>query len=128
MYKDDPWGHIGQLHDAMFRGVRCVVDTGMHAMKWTREQAVKYYVDAIGDPEAGAVTEIERYCVWPGQACSYLLGKIKILEMRDKAKQALGDKFDIRKFHDAILTCGAVPLSELDTIVDAYIAANKTAT
>ena len=125
LYDNDPMGHIGQLHDAMFRGVRCVVDTGMHAMKWSREQAIKYYVDTIGDPEKATVTEIERYCVWPGQACSYMLGKIKILELRDKAKQELGSRFDIRKFHDAILTCGAVPLTVLNDVVDSYIAANK---
>jgi uncharacterized protein (DUF885 family) len=111
----------------MFRGVRCVVDTGMHAMKWTREDAIKYYMDAIGDPLKATTTEVERYCVWPGQACSYMLGKVKILALRDKAKAALGAKFDLRTFHDAILTCGAVPLTVLDPIVDAYIAANKTA-
>ena len=103
LYDNDPLGHIGQLHDAMFRGVRLVVDSGMHAMKWSREQAVKYYTDTLGDPEVSAITEIERYCVWPGQACSYMLGKLAFLTERDKAKAALGTKFDIRKFHDAML-------------------------
>jgi uncharacterized protein (DUF885 family) len=125
MYDNDPMGHIGQLHDAMFRGVRLVVDTGMHAMKWSREKAIKYYVDTLGDQEASATTEIERYCVWPGQACSYLLGKLKILELRKKAKTALGARFDIKKFHDAILLNGAVPLSVLETEVDGYIQAAK---
>jgi uncharacterized protein (DUF885 family) len=125
LYDHDPFGKIGYLHDALFRGVRLVVDTGMHAMKWSREQAVKYYVDAIGDPEKAAITEIERYCVWPGQACSYMLGKITILRLREKAKAQLGARFDIKKFHDAVLTCGAVPLTVLDTVVDNYIAANK---
>ncbi|HEY2069952.1 MAG TPA: DUF885 family protein [Rhizomicrobium sp.] len=125
MYADDPWGRIGYMHDAMFRGVRLVVDTGMHAMKWSREEAIKYYVDMLGDPDAAAITEIERYCVEPGQACSYMLGKLTILRLRDKAKAALGAKFDIRKFHAAILVCGAVPLTVLETVVDAYIAANK---
>lgn len=125
LYDHDPMGRIGFLHDAMFRGVRLVVDTGMHAMRWSREEAIKYYMDAIGDSKEGTTTEIERYCVWPGQACSYMLGKITILRLRDKAKAQLGARFDIRKFHDAILTCGGVPLAVLDPIVDAYIAANK---
>ena len=121
VYADDPWGRIGYMHDAMFRGVRLVVDSGMHAMKWSREQAVKYYVDALGDQEASAITEVERYCVWPGQACAYMLGKLTILRLREKAKVALGAKFDIRQFHDAILLSGAVPLTVLETVVDNYI-------
>jgi len=125
MYDNDPWGHIGQLHDAMFRGVRLVVDTGIHAMKWSREKAIRYYVDMLGDQEASATTEIERYCVWPGQACSYMLGKIEILELRDKARAALGSRFDIRKFHDAILLNGAVPLTVLETEVEGYIQAAR---
>jgi uncharacterized protein (DUF885 family) len=125
MYENDPWGKIGQLHDSMFRGVRLVVDSGMHAMKWSREQAVKYYVDTLGDQEASAVTEIERYCVWPGQACSYMVGKLTILRLRDKAKAALGAKFDIHKFHDTVLLSGALPLAVLETVIDNYIAAAK---
>jgi uncharacterized protein (DUF885 family) len=125
LYADDPWGRIGYMHDAMFRGVRLVVDSGMHAMKWSREQAVKYYVDTLGDQEASAVTEVERYCVWPGQACAYMIGKLTILRLREKAKTALGAKFDIRDFHDAILLCGAVPLTVLETVVDGYIAAKQ---
>jgi uncharacterized protein (DUF885 family) len=121
MYADDPWGRIGYMHDAMFRGVRLVVDSGMHAMKWSREQAVKYFVDTLGDQEASAITEVERYCVWPGQACAYMLGKLTILRLREKAKAALEAKFDIREFHDAVLLCGAVPLTVLETVVDRYI-------
>jgi uncharacterized protein (DUF885 family) len=127
MYAGDPWGKIGQLHDSMFRGVRLVVDSGMHAMKWSREQAVKYYVDTLGDQEASAVTEIERYCVWPGQACSYMVGKLTILRLRDKAKTALGPKFDLHKFHDAVLLSGAMPLDVLEKVVDDYIATAKVA-
>jgi len=127
MYEGDPWGQIGQLHDAMFRGVRLVVDSGMHAKKWSREQAVKYYVDTLGDQEASAVTEIERYCVWPGQACSYMVGKLTILRLRDKAKAALGAKFDIHKFHDTVLLSGALPLDVLNKVIDDYIAAAKSA-
>jgi uncharacterized protein (DUF885 family) len=122
MYANDPWGKIGQLHDSMFRGVRLVVDSGMHAMKWSREQAVKYYVDTLGDQEASAVTEIERYCVWPGQACSYMVGKLTILRLRDRAKAALGPKFDLHKFHDIVLLSGAMPLDVLEKVVDSYIA------
>ncbi len=122
MYDNDPWGLIGQLHDSMFRGVRLVVDSGMHAKKWSREQAVKYYVDTLGDQEASAVTEIERYCVWPGQACGYMVGKLTILRLRDKAKAALGAKFDIHKFHDTVLLSGSMPLAVLEKAVDAYIA------
>jgi uncharacterized protein (DUF885 family) len=121
-YAGDPLGQIGQLHDAMFRGVRLVVDSGMHALKWSREQAVKYFADTLGDPETSAITEVERYCVWPGQACSYMLGKLAILEARERAQKALGAKFDIRKFHDAILLNGAMPLKLIESVVDKYIA------
>jgi uncharacterized protein (DUF885 family) len=127
MYANDPWGKIGQLHDSMFRGVRLVVDSGMHAMKWSREQAVKYFVDTLGDQEASAITEVERYCVWPGQACSYMVGKLTILRLRDKAKTALGPKFDLHKFHDAVLLSGAMPLDVLEKVVDDYIATAKVA-
>jgi len=125
MYADDPWGRIGYMHDAMFRGVRLVVDTGLNAMKWTREQTIKYYVDTLGDQDASAITEVERYCITPGQACGYMLGKLTFLRLRDKAKAALGAKFDIRDFHAAVLVCGAVPLTVLETVVDRYIAAAR---
>ncbi|MDQ0462415.1 uncharacterized protein (DUF885 family) [Caulobacter ginsengisoli] len=125
MYEKDTLGHIGQVHDALFRAVRLVVDSGMHSKHWSREQAIKFYVDAIGDQEAGAITEIERYCAWPGQACSYMVGKLDWLKVRAKAKKALGKKFDIRKFHDAGLLSGAMPLTVLEAAIDNYIAANK---
>ncbi|MET3528501.1 DUF885 domain-containing protein [Phenylobacterium koreense] len=125
MYDNDLLGHIGMLHDAMFRAVRLVVDSGMHAKRWSREDAVKYYVDNIGDAETVAITEVERYCVWPGQACSYMVGKITWLEGRERAKKALGRKFDIRKFHDAGLLSGGTPLTVLDAVVDNYIASAR---
>jgi uncharacterized protein (DUF885 family) len=125
MYADDPMGQIGQLKDAMFRGVRLVVDSGMHGLKWSREKALAYFTDTLGDPEATAVTEVERYCVWPGQACSYMLGKLEFLKQRERAQKALGTKFDIRKFHDAMLLPGAVPLSLMPQLVDRYIAGAK---
>lgn len=125
MYEDDVEGQIGMIHDAMFRAVRLVVDSGMHDMKWSREQAVKYYVDTIGDQEASAITEIERYVVWPGQACSYMVGKIEWLRLRAKARKALGRRFDIRKFHDVGLLSGGVPLTVLERVIDGYIAGAK---
>ena len=125
MYEDDVEGQIGMIHDAMFRAVRLVVDSGMHDRKWSREQAVKYYVDTIGDQEASAITEIERYVVWPGQACSYMVGKIEWLRLRAKARKALGRKFDLRKFHDVGLLSGGVPLTVLETVIDGYIAGAK---
>ena len=125
LYDKDPWGHIGQLHDAQLRAVRLVIDTGLHAMHWSREQAIKYYADTLGDPVPRPTTEVERYCVWPGQACGYMIGKLTFLRLRDKAKAALGARFDIRKFHDAVLLSGALPLAVLEKIVDDFIARNK---
>jgi uncharacterized protein (DUF885 family) len=125
LYENDPWGHIGQLHDAMLRGVRLVIDTGLHQMRWTREQAIKYYADTLGDPDSGAISEVERYCVWPGQACGYMVGKRFILAQRDHAKAALGPRFDLKAFHDAVLKPGALPLDELRTVIDSYIATAK---
>ena len=125
MYEGDPEGQIGMIHDAMFRAVRLVVDSGMHHKRWSREQAVKYFVDNIGDQESSAITEVERYVVWPGQACSYMVGKIEFLRLRDKARKALGRRFDIRKFHDACLLSGGVPLTVLERVVDGYIAGAK---
>jgi len=127
MYDDDPFGRIGYLHDALFRGVRLVVDTGLHDQRWSREQTVKYYVDTLGDQEASAVTEVERYCVEVGQACSYMVGKLTWLRLRAQARAALGARFDIRKFHDAALLQGAMPLKVLETVTDGYIAGAKAA-
>ena len=121
MYDDDPFGHIGQLHDAILRAVRMVLDSGMHAKRWSREQAVKYYADSLGDPESGAITEVERYCVWPGQASAYMIGKLTILAARAKAKKTLGGAFDIRRFHDLVLLSGVMPLDVLTRRVDDWI-------
>ncbi|WP_174241401.1 DUF885 family protein [Caulobacter sp. S45] len=121
MYADDPLGHVGQLHDAMFRAVRLVVDTGLHSQGWSREKAIRYAVDALGDQDATLTTEVERYCVWPGQACSYMLGKLEWLRLRQKAKDAMGDRFDIHTFHDAGLLSGAMPLAVLDRRIETYI-------
>jgi uncharacterized protein (DUF885 family) len=115
-YDNDTVGHIGQLHDSMLRAVRLVVDTGLHSKKWTREQAVHYFADTLGSPETSSITEVERYCVWPGQACTYMLGKLTFLAQRARAQKMLGAKYDIRKFHDAMLLPGAVPLELLEHI------------
>jgi len=126
MYAGDPFGRIGFLHDAMFRAVRLVVDSGMHAMKWSREVCVKFMVDTLGDQESASITEIERYAVNPGQACGYMLGKLTFLAARKKARDALGAKFDLKSFHDAMLVGGAVPLAMLDGITDRYIDVRKS--
>lgn len=115
-YDHDPAGHIGQLHDSMLRAVRLVVDTGLHSKRWTREQAVQYFADTLGDPETASVTEVERYCVWPGQACTYMLGKLTFLSQRARAQAQLGTKYDVHKFHDAMLLPGAVPLDLLERV------------
>jgi uncharacterized protein (DUF885 family) len=114
MYEGDPWGQLGYLQSLMFRAARLVADSGLHHKRWSREQTVKYMVDALGDSESTLTTEVERYCVWPGQACSYKLGHIVWERSRDAAKAALGSKFDIRGFHDTALAAGAVPLDVLE--------------
>ncbi|WP_366928817.1 DUF885 family protein [Phenylobacterium sp.] len=121
LYEHDPLGHVGQLHESLFRCVRLVVDTGLHSQGWSREQAIRYMVDALGDTEAAMASEVEKYCVWPGQASSYMLGKLDWLRLRQKAKDALGPRFDIRRFHDAGLLWGAMPLGVLDRRIEAYI-------
>jgi len=124
-YDDDPLGRIGYLHDALLRAARLVLDSGLHGRRWSRERAIAYYVDTLGDPEAVATTEVERYCVAPGQACGYMLGKMAWLRERDRAKAALGDRFDLRKFHDVGLASGALPLALLPRVIDRYIAGAK---
>ena len=121
LYENDPYGNLGRLQYEMWRACRMVLDVGIHAKKWTREEAVKYMVDHTGLSESEVITEVERYIVMPGQACSYKIGMIKILELREKAKQALGNKFDLREFHRVILENGAVPLDVLAESVENYI-------
>jgi uncharacterized protein (DUF885 family) len=121
-----PGDDLGRLTDEMLRAVRLVVDTGIHAKKWTREQAIQYMAKELGSEEEAAVTEIERYFVDPGQALAYKVGMMKILQLREKARTALGAKFDPRAFHDVVLTNGSVPLTVLEGLVDDYIAATKT--
>jgi uncharacterized protein (DUF885 family) len=120
-YRDDPYGDLGRLQDEMLRAVRLVVDTGIHAKRWTREQAIRYMVEKTGMSEPSVVSEVERYIVAPGQACAYTVGMLRILELRERAKQALGERFDLRAFHDVVLKNGAVPLEILDQLVDEWI-------
>lgn len=125
MYEDDPFGDLGRLQSELFRAVRLVVDTGMHAKGWSREQAIDYMVSTGASERADAVSEIERYAAWPGQALGYKMGMLKILELRAKAKAELGPDFDIREFHDAVLLDGGLPLPVMETRVEAWIAAKK---
>ena len=106
----------------MWRAVRLVVDTGIHYKKWPRQQAIDYMKANTGMAQTDVVSEIERYIVMPGQATSYKVGMMKILALREKAKIALGDKFDLRDFHDVVLKNGAVPLDILARFIDRYIA------
>jgi len=122
MYKDDPLGDLGRLQAEIFRAARLVVDTGIHAKGWTREQAIQYMVENTGMSDTEVTTEIERYMALPGQACAYKVGELKILELRARAKAAFGDKFSIKDFHAVILENGALPLTVLDKVVDEWIA------
>ena len=116
MYDTDAPGYVGYLQSAMFRAIRLVVDTGMHAKRWSREQAIQYFVATNGEKESAATTEIERYCVWPGQALSYMTGKLQWMRLREMSKAKLGPAFDIKKYHDTGLTCAAVPLTVLEQV------------
>jgi uncharacterized protein (DUF885 family) len=125
-FQDDPFDNIGRLQAELFRAVRLVVDTGIHHKRWTRQEAIDYMVANTGMAQSDVVSEIERYIVMPGQATSYKVGMMKILELREKVKSSLGDKFDLRDFHDVILKNGAVPLDILTRLVDQYIADKNT--
>ncbi len=111
-YETDLEGRLGQLDAALFRARRLVVDTGLHAKRWTRQQAIDYGIDA---------SEVERYVMFPGQACAYMLGQLKIVELREKARQAMGSRFSLKGFHTAVLNTGSVPLPVLERQIDAFI-------
>ncbi|MEM6818763.1 MAG: DUF885 domain-containing protein [Pseudomonadota bacterium] len=118
----DPYQDFGRLAMEIWRAARLVVDTGIHAKQWTREEAIQYLIDNTPNPEGDAIKAIERYILWPSQATAYKVGMLKIQELRARAETELGDRFDIREFHDVILRNGPVPLDVLETFVDRYIA------
>jgi uncharacterized protein (DUF885 family) len=124
-YYKDPYSDFGRLAMELWRACRLVVDTGIHSKQWTREQAIEFYRSNTPNPEADCINMVERHIVMPGQATAYKVGMIKILELRKKAQDALKERFDLRKFHDVVLTNGAVSLNVLEALVDEYIAANK---
>lgn len=120
-FQSDPFDNIGRLQAELFRAVRLVVDTGIHAKRWTRQQAIDYMIANTGMAESDVIAEIERYIVMPGQATSYKIGMMKLLELREKAKAALGERFNLSDYHDVVLKNGAVPLDILEQLVDDYI-------
>lgn len=122
---DDPYDRMGQLAYEMWRAVRLVVDTGMHAKGWSRDRAIAYFKDNAPKTDQDIVNEIDRYIGTPGQALAYKIGQLKISELRARAKQALGDKFDLRDFNDAVLETGSVPLETLERHIDAWIVARR---
>lgn len=125
MYKDDPWGNLGRLQAELLRAARLVVDTGIHAQGWTREQAIAYMVATTGKAQAEVASEVERYMAMPGQACAYKVGELKILELRARAQAALGPRFNLKDFHTVILENGGVPLTLLEQLVDEWIARTR---
>jgi uncharacterized protein (DUF885 family) len=122
VYQDDPAGRIGLLQSELFRAARIVVDTGIHHRRWPREQAIRWMIENVGERPAAAQREIDRYCVYPGQACSFMVGATQIRAVRERARQQLGARFDVRDFHDLVLRSGPVPLD----VLEAMVAANAT--
>ncbi|HEY0014346.1 MAG TPA: DUF885 family protein [Allosphingosinicella sp.] len=123
VYEGNPFGRIGYLQSYLFRAVRLVVDTGLHHKRWTREQAIRWMVDNAAEPEGSAVREIERYIVWPGQATAYKIGQTVIDGLRGEAERRMGARFDIKRFHDVVLTGGAMPLTVLQQRVRGWMGA-----
>jgi uncharacterized protein (DUF885 family) len=121
LYDADPLGRLGMLQSTLFRAARCVVDTGIHAKGWSREQAIDYMVETTGDNRSAMTTEVERYCTWPGQATSYKVGQTRWLSLRAQAQKRLGAKFDIRDFHDVGLSAAPMPLSVLERVYDEWL-------
>jgi len=120
-FQDDPYDNLGRLQAEQFRAVRLVVDTGLHAKRWSREEAVEYMVGKTGMARTDVVAEIERYLVMPGQALAYKVGMMKILELRERARADLGDAFDIREFHNVVLMSGSMPLAILEGVVEDWV-------
>jgi uncharacterized protein (DUF885 family) len=125
-YKD-PYQRFGTLNDEMLRAMRLVVDTGLHAKGWTRDQAIQYMLDHSGESRTDATAEVERYIAIPGQATSYKIGSLTIQKLRKEAEEQLGPKFDIREFHEQVLDSGALPMLILEQKIRDWIAAKKMA-
>jgi uncharacterized protein (DUF885 family) len=123
-YADDPAGRLGYLQAIAFRACRLIVDTGIHAKQWTREQGVRFFVDVNGSNPLEVASEVDRYCSWPGQACGYKVGHSEINRQRERAKTALGATFDLRAFDDAVVLGGNVPLDVLARNIDEFIRAH----
>jgi uncharacterized protein (DUF885 family) len=121
LYDKDPYSKFGYLNYQMWRAVRLVVDTGIHQDGWTREQAVKYMQDNTALADQNIATEVDRYIVWPGQALSYMIGEQVILQLRDEAKQKLGDKYNLKNFDDVVLGQGSLPMAILKEVVNQWI-------
>ena len=121
----DPYMYFGMLSSEIHRAIRLVVDTGLHSKGWTREQAIEYSLNNEARPENEIVREIERYMANPGQALSYKIGQLKLIELRERAAAALGDKFDIREYHNQVLETGCIPLQLLEDKIDAWITKSK---
>jgi len=122
---DDPLDKYGQLSAEVWRAARLVVDSGMHALGWSRERAMQYMRDHTTESEAEVVAEVDRYIVWPGQATAYKIGQLRIAALRDKARAALGDRFSLSAFHNALIDGGAMPLDVLEEEIDRWIAEQK---
>jgi len=125
VYDGDPLGELGYLQSMSFRACRLVVDTGLHAKHWTRDQAIDWFVKTNGDPRSSVTKEVDRYCSMPGQACGYKVGHLEINRLRDKAKAALGGRYDLRRYDDAVVLGGSVPMTLLETVIDGFIAKTK---
>jgi uncharacterized protein (DUF885 family) len=121
VYEGNPFGRLGYLQSIAFRACRLVVDTGLHAKRWTRKQAIKWFAETNGSGIEEVTSEVDRYCAWPGQACGYKVGHSEINRLRAKAQQALGAKFDLRQFDDAVVKAGGVPMVVLARVIDAFI-------
>jgi uncharacterized protein (DUF885 family) len=121
-FYQDPFKDYGRLDDEMLRAIRLVLDTGIHAKHWTREQAVAFFRAHSSSAEAGIQSETDRYIAWPAQALAYKVGQLTILRLREEARRALGDRFDLRAFHDEVLGAGALPMDALEARIRAWVA------